>query len=52
MGHPSDAAAALQQFTGAQATFFSGVASWIAGDDDRDQWDVDPLEQPAGTGAS
>src|SRR5688572_570020 len=35
MGHPSDAAAALQQFTGAQATFFSGVASWIAGDDDR-----------------
>lgn len=35
MGHPADAAGALQRFAEPDAAFYSGVASWIAGDDDR-----------------
>jgi len=35
IGHPADAADALTRFTNPEAAFFSGVASWIAGDDDR-----------------
>ena len=35
IGHPADAAAALTRFSNPDAAFFSGVASWIAGDDDR-----------------
>jgi glycosyl transferase family 1 len=35
IGHPADAAEALDRFTDPNAVFFSGVASWIAGDDDR-----------------
>jgi hypothetical protein len=35
IGHPADAAGALSRFTHPEAAFFSGVASWIAGDDDR-----------------
>ncbi len=35
IGHPADAAGALARFTHPDAMFFSGVASWIAGDDDR-----------------
>jgi len=35
IGHPADVADALSRFTNPEAEFFSGVASWIAGDDDR-----------------
>lgn len=35
IGHPADAVDALARFTDPDASFFSGVASWIAGDDDR-----------------
>jgi hypothetical protein len=35
IGHPADTADALTRFQNPEATFFSGVASWIAGDDDR-----------------
>jgi hypothetical protein len=35
VAHPTDAAGALQRFAHPHAAFFSGVASWIAGDDDR-----------------
>jgi hypothetical protein len=35
MGHPANAASELERFGGADAAFVSGVASWIAGDDDR-----------------
>jgi hypothetical protein len=35
IGHQADAVNALARFTDTDATFFSGVASWIAGDDDR-----------------
>jgi glycosyl transferase family 1 len=35
IGHPAHAADALGRFTNPEAAFFSGVASWIAGDDDR-----------------
>jgi len=35
IGHHVDAAAALERFSDAGALFFRGVASWIAGDDDR-----------------
>src|SRR4029453_10822100 len=35
IGHPADAAEALDRFTDPNAVFFSGVASWVAGDDDR-----------------
>jgi hypothetical protein len=35
IGHPFDAARELQRFSHPDAFFFSGVASWIAGDDDR-----------------
>jgi hypothetical protein len=38
LGHPADAAEALTRFTEPSAAFFSGVASWIAGDDDRAQY--------------
>ena len=34
IGHPADASAALQQFPDAEAVFYSGVAAWIAGEDD------------------
>jgi len=35
LGHPADTADALSRFPDPDATFFSGVSSWIAGDDDR-----------------
>jgi len=35
IGHPADVADALSRFTNPEAAFFGGVASWIAGDDDR-----------------
>lgn len=35
IGHPADAAGALEKFPHPEAAFYSGVASWIAGDDDR-----------------
>jgi hypothetical protein len=35
IGHPTDAASELERFEDPRAAFFSGVASWIAGDDSR-----------------
>jgi hypothetical protein len=35
IGHPADAAGALERFADPRAAFFSGVASWISGDDSR-----------------
>jgi hypothetical protein len=35
IGHPLNAAQELQRFSDPDALFFSGVSSWIAGDDDR-----------------
>ena len=35
IGHSADAAQALTRFTDPDAVFFGGVASWIAGDDER-----------------
>ncbi len=48
IGHPGDSAAELTRFTDPQATFFSGVASWIAGDNERARR---VLEQCAGAHA-
>jgi Fis1-like tetratricopeptide repeat protein len=35
LGHPADAAGALQRFAHSDAGFYSAAASWMAGDDDR-----------------